>query len=319
MKKNIILVGCGNIGSRHLQALIKLQDKVVINIVEPQIKAQKTTQSLIRKEKIKTLPVINWFQNISEVNQKSDLVIVATNSKGRFDLLSNLLDQGHKRFLVEKIVCQSKSEYVKLISKMKKYKAKSWVNTPRRYFKSYQKIKKLFDNDDLILTVDAGNLGLGSNAIHILDLFSWFTNDYDITLNGNYLNDKIQSNKRGKDFVEFSGTLIGKSKKGTFISITFHPNQNIPFTLMFVNKKTKIFLNESDSKIIFNTEKRKLTFKTDFVSNITDKITSDILQKDSCLLPTLENSFIAHTELFRVFNLHLKKIHYPQLKSCPIT
>ncbi len=319
MKKNIILVGCGNIGSRHLQALIKLQDKVVINIVEPQIKAQKIAQDLICKEKTMPLPIINWFQNILEINQKSDLVIVATNSKGRFGLLSQLLDQGHKRFLVEKIVCQSKSEYLKLISKMKKYKAKSWVNTPRRYFKSYQKIKKLLDNDDLILTVDAGNLGLGSNAIHILDLFSWFANDYDITLNGDYLNDKILSNKRGKDFVEFSGTLIGKSKKGTFLSITFHPNQNIPFTLMFVSKKTKIFLNESNPKIIFNTGKGKLNFKTDFVSNITDKIASDIFQKDSCLLPTLENSFVAHTELFRVFNQHLKKIQHQQLKLCPIT
>ena len=319
MKKNVVLVGCGNIGSRHLQGLIKLQDKVSITIVEPQIKAQKIAQSLIHKEKIKNFPVINWFQNISEINIKSDLVIVATNSKGRFDLLSSLLDQGHKRFLVEKIVCQSKSEYMKLISKMKKHKAKSWVNTPRRYFKSYQKIKKLLSNDDLTLTVDAGNLGLGSNAIHILDLFSWFTDNYDIRLNGDYLDNEILSNKRGKNFVEFSGTLIGKSKKNTFISITFHPTSNIPFTLMFVSKKTKIFLNESDSKIIFNTEKEKLNFKIDYVSNITDKIISDIFKKDSCLLPSLENSFVTHTELFRVFNQHLKKIQHPQSKLCPIT
>ncbi len=319
MKKNIILVGCGNIGSRHLQALIKLQDEVIINVVEPQIKAQKIAQSLIHKEKIKTLPTINWFKNILQINQKSDLVIIATNSKGRINLILQLLEQGNKRFLIEKMVCQSKSEYIKIISKMKKYKAKAWVNTPRRYFKSYQKIKKLLGNDNLVLNVDAGNLGLGSNAIHILDLFSWFVNDYDVTVNGDYLNNKILPNKRGKDFVEFTGTLIGKSKKDAFLSITFHPKPDIPLTVMFINKNMKIILNETDSKLLMNTGKEKLDFKNDFVSNITDKITRDILEKDSCLLPTLQNSFVTHIELFRIFNKHLNKIQNVQHKLCPVT
>lgn len=319
MKKKITLVGCGNIGSRHLQALIKLHDKIIINVVEPRSEAQKIAKNIIHKEKIKNPPTINWFQNIFQINQKSDLVIIATNSKGRYDLITKLLEQGNKRFLIEKMVCQSKSEYVKLISKMKKYKAKSWVNTPRRYFESYQKIKKLLGNDNLVLNADAGNLGLGSNTIHILDLFSWFTGDYDITLNGDYLGNKILPNKRGKDFVEFSGTIIGKSKKGNFFSITFHPCTDIPFTLMFTNKNMKILVNETDSTLVINTGKEKLDFKTDFVSNITDKITRDILEKDSCLLPTLENSFVGHIELFKVFNKHLKNIQHLQPKLCPIT
>ena len=319
LKKNITLVGCGNIGSRHLQALIKLQDMVVINVVEPRRNAQKTAKTLIRQEKIKNLPTINWFQNISEINQKSDLVIIATNSKGRSDLIIQLLDQGNDRFLIEKIVCQSKSEYIKLISKMKKYKAKSWINTPRRYFESYQKIKKLLGSNNLVLNADAGNLGLGSNAFHLLDLFSWFTNDYNIILNGNYLNNKILPNKRGKDFVEFSGTLIGKSKNNNFLSITFHLNENIPFTLMITNKNMKIILNETDSKLVVNTGKEKLNFKTDLVSNVTEKIVRSILENDSCLLPKLENSFITHVELFKVFNKHLKKIQKRSPKLCPIT
>ena len=319
MQKKITLVGCGNIGSRHLQALIKLQDKITINVVEPRTEAQKIAKSLIHKEKVKNLPTINWFQNISQINQKSDLVIIATNSKGRFDLISQLLERGNNRFLIEKMVCQSKSEYTKLILKMKKNKAKSWINTPRRYFESYQKIKKLLNSENLVLNADAGNLGLGSNAIHILDLFSWFTDEYDITLNGDYLDNKILPNKRGNDFVEFSGTLIGESKRGAFLSITFHFSPNIPFTLMFTNENMKILVNETDSKIVLNTGQEKLDFKTELVSDITDKITKDILEKDSCLLPKLENSFASHTELFRIFNKHLKKIQNYQPKLCPIT
>ena len=35
MKKRIILVGCGNIGSRHLQAIAKLSYDIQVDIVEP--------------------------------------------------------------------------------------------------------------------------------------------------------------------------------------------------------------------------------------------------------------------------------------------
>ena len=35
MRKKILLVGCGNIGSRHLQALAKLPFEVNVEIIEP--------------------------------------------------------------------------------------------------------------------------------------------------------------------------------------------------------------------------------------------------------------------------------------------
>jgi hypothetical protein len=319
LKKNILLVGCGNIGVRHLQALLKIQKNLNINIVEPNINSQKLAKSIIYKEKINIPSTINWFQNIFEIKNKNDLVIIATNSKGRYDLISTLLEQGHKRFIVEKMVCQSNSEYLKLLSKSKKNNAKFWVNTPRRYFESYQKIKNFFTTKELFLTVDAGNIGLGSNAIHMLDLFCWFIDDYDIILNGDLLDDKILLNKRGDDFVEFSGTIVGQSKNGMSISITFHANQNIPLTLSFIGQNMKIILNETDSKLLFTNTKKKFNFKTNFVSSITNTIAQDILKKDSCLLPTLENSYYVHSQLFKIFNKHLKKSNHIKSKFCPIT
>ena len=40
MEKRIILVGCGNIGSRHLQAIAKLPYGIKVDIVEPSDKKQ---------------------------------------------------------------------------------------------------------------------------------------------------------------------------------------------------------------------------------------------------------------------------------------
>jgi len=39
MVRRVILIGCGNIGSRHLQALAKLEYDLSVDIVEPSIEA----------------------------------------------------------------------------------------------------------------------------------------------------------------------------------------------------------------------------------------------------------------------------------------
>ena len=45
MSKNIVLVGCGNVGSRHLQALVKVHQSITIYVVEP----NKNSQNLGKK------------------------------------------------------------------------------------------------------------------------------------------------------------------------------------------------------------------------------------------------------------------------------
>jgi hypothetical protein len=316
MTQTVLLVGCGNIGSRHLQSLMKLQDKVEIYVVEPQNKAVEIAKSRIKQiNYLNKSPKIFWFKTISEINKKNDLVIIATNSKNRVNLISKLLELGNKRFLVEKMVCQSKTEYCKLLLKMKKNRAKGWVDTPRRYFQSYQKLQKILSSKNLILNVDIGNLGLGSNTIHFLDLFSWFSNSNHLELFG-YLDKKILSNKRGNEFLEFSGIIFAKTKNGAILTVTSHSHQNTPLTLSFVNKDYKVLINETNSNLTIVKGTRKLDYKNNFVSDISSQIVMDILKHDSCLLPSLENSYFFHVELFKIFNQHLKK-NTNQL--CPIT
>ena len=221
--KKIVLIGCGNIGSRHLQAIIKVKSVTSVEIVEPNIKSQKTAKLRLNKIEFNKLKQkIFWNKSLSTIKNQSDLVIVATNSKGRVDLIQKLLELGHRKFIVEKMVCQSVEEYKKLLFLFKKFNAKGWVNTNRRYFKSYQNIKTRFANSENIhLSVFASNSGLGTNAIHFLDLFSWLSEEYKIKLNGEFLEDKIVENKRGGNFKEFVGTIIGFSKN-SFVSTIYN-------------------------------------------------------------------------------------------------
>lgn len=322
MLKKVILIGCGNIGSRHLQALAKIKYDLLVEIVEPNEKAQvigKLRLNQIRHNKSKH--EYFWYKSISELKNKSDLVIIATNSKSRIDQIQQMLEMGNKRFMVEKIVCQSEEEYKNLLLLMKKFHAKGWVNTNRRYFKIYQKIKKNFkDSKFLQVSIFSGNSGLGTNAIHYLDLFSWLVDNYKIKLDGQFLTNKLFKNKRGNDFKEFLGTIIGHNRNGV-ISLTFFPGKD-EFSLVNIYDKDKFAcINELKEEAYFVTRKKgkELKFKFVHTSDMTTKVAQDIFTYDDCLLPTLQNSYHSHRELFRVFNQHIKKISKKDIKLCPIT
>lgn len=314
-------MGCGNIGSRHLQALVKLPYPLDITIIDPNENSQTLAKSRLDEVDFnKSEFNFSWSDSISNL-EPSDLVILATPSPNRVDLIKELLEAGNRRFLVEKMVCQSEYEYDQLLSMVKSFNAKLWVNAARRYFSSYNKLKKKFQNFKTIhMVVNAGNMGLGSNAIHFIDLFSWFTEDTNIILNGDYLFDKIQPNKRGNEFVEFAGTIIGQNKNSSRMIMNFLPLNDYPLTVSFFGKDLTLIVDESNEKIYdLNNPKNELTFQNEFQSTLTTKIVNDIFSNDNCNLPTLEESSSAHKELFRIFNNHIHKLTNERRTICPIT
>jgi hypothetical protein len=319
MTKNIVLVGCGNIGSRHIQALTKLPFKIKLHLVEPSLESKNLTKSRLEEISIDNIDELVWHNSIEESIPKSDLIIIATQSVGRVDLIQNLLQKGHSRFLIEKIVCQSTEEYKSLNSKFQEFNAKGWINTNRRYVESYRQLKDSIKNESFYMYVIAGNVGLGSNAYHFIDLFSWFSNDENISLNGDLLDKKITSSKRGNNLLEFSGTLTCKNKISS-LTISFLSSINTPVILGFVNNENHIVINETEKKIISINGKLSLSdnFEMINVSNST-QIVNSILTEDKCELPKLNYGFNAHSELFVVFNKHILLYNGNESNLCPIS
>ena len=317
-KKYLLLVGCGNLGSRHLQGIVKISTPLDISVVEPN---QNAIQ--IAKERLNKIShndhTITWFNDVDDVKQNSDLTIISTNSSGRSALIRQLLKKEHSRFLIEKIVCQSNKEYTSLIDEMKIHNAKGWVDTSRRYFSFYKTIKEHFSKINSIhLSVKCGNIGLGTNAIHFLDLFLWFANTTDIILTSD-LNDKILSNKRGKNFVEFAGTIKGKTNSGSTITISSSLENDLPIVVDIMANDKKITIDETNQNIIECKNLPEILFKWEYQSDLTTKIVNDLLANDKCSLPLLSDSFTLHTELFRIFNNHIYKILDKEPLLCPIT
>lgn len=322
MKKNIILVGCGNIGSRHLQALVKLPFSVDIHVVEQSNKSKNLAK--IRLNEIKfdqKNHSIFWYDSIQKISKISDLVIVSTLSEGRVRLIQNLLKKKNKKFLIEKPVCQSSKEYKNLLQQFRLFKATGWVNTNRRYFESYKKIKQELKNSKFFdIHVFSTSSGLGTNAIHFIDLFSWITNDSKIKLNGDFLFPKLFPNKRGRRFKEFYGTIIGSGKNGSSLTLNFFPSHTESIFLTISTNTSNYVIDELNQYTFkIGLHPKKLKFSYEHVSNLTTSVVQDILVKNTSLLPKLSESYLAHVELFRIFNLHVKKQLKRDISLCPIT
>ena len=322
--KKICLVGCGNVGSRHLQAVAKLPFPIDVDIVEPGLQSQELGKKRLDEIKYdKESHVFSWYKDIQDLNDKPDLTIVATTAMGRADLLCKLADMGHSRFIIEKMVCQSNEEYERIIKKFHEKEAVGWVNTNPRCFSSYQKLKQYFEDSEMIhFSVTASNVSaLGTNTIHYMDLFSYFTQDYNIKLDGGLLIDKIFPNKRSSQLMEFAGTVVGKIGNGSTITLSFLPSNKIPTIVNIIGNDKHLLVDETNQKVLdmINHEDWKFGFSYEHASDMTTKFSQEILEKDSCGLTTIENSQILHKEIFSMFNLHVKKVSGKEMELCPIT
>ena len=179
--KRFLLVGCGDMGSRHLQGLVKLPFDKTIEVIEPDQNAKNLAESRLNEiEYFKKKLTLKWHTSIKESHQ-SDVTIISTQSNDRVNVIEELLRLGNSRFLIEKMVCQSTPEYEKILNDFTKFNAKGWVNTNFRYFTFFQNLITYFSkNMPLKFVISGFEKGLGSNAIHFLDLFLWFTNSKNL-------------------------------------------------------------------------------------------------------------------------------------------
>ena len=111
--KNLVVIGAGQLGSRHLQALAKVSFPVKIEVVDP------FAESLeIARARFDEMPSnsniygINFYSSISELSKKIDLAIIATTADIRAEIIHALIEHCDvKNLVLEKVLFQQPDEY----------------------------------------------------------------------------------------------------------------------------------------------------------------------------------------------------------------
>jgi predicted dehydrogenase len=323
---NISIVGAGQLGSRHLQALKKITLPVNLYVIDPDLIALTTTRERYSQVSDNiNVKLILFSQSLEILPGQIDLCIIATNSKNRSEIIKQIVNKTIvKHFLIEKVLFQSISEYDEVERIFENRNIKSWVNCPRRLLPVYRNLKNWIDqSDQYFCTVDGGNWGLGCNSIHFIDLFNFLTSTKKYKVNTDGLNRNIINSKRA-GYNEFTGIIRLEYENGNHLNIISRLNSHAPVLITITSDKIQIVIDEKSRKLRYSKESNEwqweeLTFDFPFQSELTHLVAEDILIKGVCNLTPYKTSADLHKPFIKQLIKFINSINNTQINYCSIT
>ena len=324
MKKNIVIVGAGQLGSRHLQAIALLKEPCVINVIDTSTTSLDIAQLRFEEVNGHENHTISFCYNLEEITSKTiDLVIVATNSNIRSTVIKNILKTKKvKFFILEKVLFQTLREYDEINILLKEGNTMAFVNCPRRMNRNYQEIKRrLSDQENVQMEVIGSKWNLGSNGIHFIDLFSFLTNEVLINWTSNLDNLIIDSKRNG--FKEFTGNLFGIGTNKNRISLTCFNRGPANLSIRISTPEMRFIINEDISVIeeILSSSGHleEEIIKFSLQSELTNTIAKQLFETGSCILTPYEESSKLHKPFLETLLMHFCHVKKRKTDICLIT
>jgi len=327
-RARVLIVGCGQLGSRHLQAVASLPQVSEVEVVDPQPEAL-----ALGRERVSEVPgrfssqTVRWLSSLEEASRGGDLCIVATQAKGRCDRVREVAERlGYRFFLLEKLVAQSVQEAEDLIRFARDWKLSAWVNLKSRAYPFHQRAKQLLDpSDPILFSVVGGNHGLANNGIHAADLFAFYDGTDRIESAGSWVEPALHPSKRGKELFDLSGMLHGVTPKGSRLILSYAGDHHQSEQISISTRRYRCIVDHLQRWAVESGEEtgwawRPVPFEGDLtVSNVTKGFAASLLEKGHCPLPTLEESFVSHRFILGELQLHFSRLMERELDSCPVT
>lgn len=302
MIKNLI-VGAGQLGSRHLQGILKYNNAAqTIYVIDPSLEALNISKS--RAAEIDHIHQLFFQQDWDNLPETFDVVIVATNADVREKVINQLLSHNKVKYLVlEKVLFTDLLAYQRVSKILKSNSVNTWVNHSRRMFNSYRELQGLIGGNFLgTFQVTGGNWGLGCNGLHFLDFFEYLSGSKIETIDADWVDFELLESKR-KGFVEFTGTLKGKLANGSGFQVTSLKGEPSAGTIAIFDSENRFIIQESGTPAIYYMKKSDgfkqniIPCTMEFQSSLTTKLLEDLLSSGSCNLPAYEEAKQTH-ELF---------------------
>lgn len=321
----LAIIGAGNIGSRHLQALALIDRPATIEVVDSS--PASLNQSKKRFSQVcgaGNVRSVAYLDKISNLSSELDVVVVATTADVRRLVIEELLSQKQTRYLIlEKVLFQRREDFSLTKTLLTQHSVSAWVNCQLRLWPFYQYLRSRFKGSQKIeYSVSGSQLGIGSNSIHYLDHLAYLTNETEFTIFSNHLDSIIASKRAG--FVEFTGTLCGVSARKDRISITSYAEGDIPELIQIMSDKVRCVIRLTENKAWISDgdtdwQWREVSFATPYISNLTHLAVQQLLDHGECDLPTYAESCKLHLPVLEALTSYLERQRSETVDVCPIT
>lgn len=295
---NIAIIGAGQLGSRHLQALVNSKNILNIQVVDSSSDSLKIAEQRFNEVGQSFKGKISFHTTIDVLEKHIDVAIIATNSKVRRHVIAELIKNSKvKNLVLEKFLFTKEEDYAAVVMLLKENTVNAWVNCPRRMMRMYQEIQKNISGP-IHFTATGNSWGLGCNGIHMLDLYAFLTQTNTIRLSNNLLDHVITESKRS-GYIEVTGTITGYSGANSF-HVTSFANDISPLCISLNTPTVRYKIEEgattkiTTSKLSNNWKYEKEEFKMPFQSQLTNVFIDELIETGSCKLTSFTESSVLH-------------------------
>ncbi|NYT39226.1 Gfo/Idh/MocA family oxidoreductase [Sphingomonas sp. R-74633] len=321
--RKLAVIGAGQLGSRHLQALMKLTFPCEIWVMDPSAASLDTARERASVIAQGADHKLYFTQQLTELPRALDYVIVATAADVRWKVLQQLLGASSVRYLLlEKVLFQDLAHYDAAQQLFASCGTSVWVNCTRRAYPIYDRVRDFFAGRPLWqMNVSGGEWGLGCNGVHFLDLYAFLGGETVNAFSTDALDPQVIASKRS-GFHEFTGTLTGTSPSGRF-EATSRGDSGEPIIIELRAEGRSCVLDEATGTAFFgdHAEKRWTTedFTNPFLSDVGAQIAEGLLSRGECQLPTYAESAACHVPFVRALASFAARYIGQPANICPIT
>lgn len=319
---NLAIIGCGEIGQRHLESVLNLDYKMKIFLIDKStICLEKCKQISLKKKKLNSF---YFIESVNEIEEDLDFVIIATNSDHRFSALKELYRYKTPKFIILEKFLFNKLSYFEEAKKFFQLSGtKVWVN--QWMSTDFPDLSDIFvETDGINISVKGKNWNFCSNCVHYIEWFHHINNRKKIVLFKSDLENLIIENKR-KGFFETFGSLEfhGINNNKLLLQCNYEENGERETLISLSNKSSRaefqFTFNGLKGFIFRSNQKKSIDFKIRYLSERTSVYIKSILEKNECTLPTYDQSVLHHKLVFQTLKNHFDKSYLGTDEILPVT
>ncbi|MDT8903848.1 Gfo/Idh/MocA family oxidoreductase [Anaeroselena agilis] len=317
--QKIYIIGAGQLGSRHLQALKHVRLPLAITVIDPS--ADSLAVARERYDAFATgqhIHQIEYTQHIPHSSEQIDLAIVATNANIRKEVVTEALQNNCIKYMIlEKLLFQKSADFRETDRLLSEVGTTAWVNCSMRVMPFYRAAKQEIAGNKILYQVTGSQYGLVTNAIHYLDHIAYLTGALDYELDTAMLDYPPIPSKR-KGYLELSGNLTARYADGSMGVITCYPGGNAPVQVEILSQNVRMIVREAEGKAWVSRagedwQWTEADARILYQSEMTAGLVEDILGQGTCNLTPYRDSVKVHLNLLEPLLSFLN--NYTQEKS----
>ncbi|SCZ27876.1 MULTISPECIES: Gfo/Idh/MocA family oxidoreductase [unclassified Pseudomonas] len=328
VKSNYLLVGAGQLGTRHLQALVgHAPGPITIQVVDPF-----ETSLMMARERAEAVKnsdgyvELSYLSKLEHILPTIDFSVIATNANCRLDVIEQVLAKSLVRYLVlEKVLFQSADQLDQAVDLIERVGTVAYVNCPRRMFPIYRELREhLKDAKQVVLSVEGDDWGLACNAIHFIDLWAFLTGCTDYEVDVSALDSTILDSKR-EGYKEVTGVVRGHAAGHAFhlVSRAMDTADKEPLRVRVETEQLVIDIFESKGicRIVdlARHSEQEQSFSIPYQSQLTHLVADSLLQHGQCELTPFKESVALHKPLLKALLAFFNEYDDVVRDHCPIT